>query len=335
MERLRSRNGLEMIMFSETGLGSFLRGVYSGTYPELMRKKSALTLTALLLADQSILQHGAILQELHQVLVAIYGDDATWRCHEAPVHEVVSAELAQILEEFDSEHLKAGAYIAGLIGASMPTVSCSDTRCQRIHAKMLRIFRGQVSSPLSQGANTFVGIVGLKGSGKTSTLHFLEKRGEEVLEVYRELDHLRNNSLDELASLPPRKDWEDEPLQLILRKRGVTPQTQRRIFLGSLLRRSEVELLSKYGKVTLLHISSTNFLRHERARNRGRAIEVVADKNRLIELDAHRDGLWSDYEQNDLGGLVDLCKYTVMNDQNTLPDNVGKKVYDLFRKEAW
>lgn len=321
-------------MFSETGLGSFLRVVYSGAHPELMRKESALTLATLLLADQTITRDPTIQDELLHVLAAIYGDDETWRCHEDPVKEAALAELSSILVGLNSEYSKARSYVAGMIGASEPTGSGYDQRCQRIYSKALRIFKGRINHLSPQGANTFVGIVGLKGSGKTSALRMLEKRGEEVLELYRELDHLRSSCPSKLASLPPREDWEDEPLQLVLRSHGVTPQTHRRIFLGSLLRRSEVELLCKYGKVTLLHISSPNFLRHERARKRGRAIEIVADDSRFIELDAHRDGLWPNYEQNDLGGLIDLCNHTVMNGQNASADSVGQEVYDFSRKEA-
>lgn len=321
-------------MFSETGLGSFLRSIYAGSRPEFMRKESALALASLLLADESMTRNLAIRDELRQVLAAIYGDNATWRSHESPVSASISDELSQILKGIDSGCLKAKAYIAGLIGLSDSTEFYQDRRCQRIHSKVLRIFWGKVSDLPPRGANTFVVIVGLKGSGKTSVLRILEEQGDEVLELYRELDHLKNDAPDKVAVLPSREDWEDEPLQLTLNQRGVTAGTRRSIFLGSLLRMSEVELLSGYGKVTFIHLDATNALRHERARGRGRAIEKVADEAKLIELDAHRDGLWPAYEQNDLGGLVDLCGYAIKNDRDDSPEDIVKSVRGILDKEV-
>ncbi len=306
-------------MFSETALGSFLRRVYSGSHPDLMRQEAAIALASLLLADDSALASFAIRNELREVLNGIYGDKVNWRSHEPPVSEPIQAELKQVLREIVKEdHPHAKAYIMGLLGIAESSLAFAKTkRSERIHSKMLRIFYGRREGFSSEGKNLFVGIVGLKGSGKSSILRILEREGDEVLEVYRELDHLKQKCPERVSTLPPRENWEDEPLRLVLDERGVTAQTRRTIFLGSLLRMSELELLSQRGKAILVHVGSTNRERHSRARLRGRAIEKNADQGRLVELDAHRDGLWPAYEQNDHG--IPL-------------EDLGQRVRDLLGK---
>ena len=323
-------------MFSETCLGSFLRSVYSGSYPELLQKESALALVTLLLADESITQDSRTKNELCNVLAAIYGDDANWRHSESPVNIAITSELAQILPELSAnDYIKAEAHIAGLLGIVDESLAfAKHQRCRLIHSKALRIFHGQRRHLEPQGTNLFIGIIGLKGSGKSSVLHFF-KENEDVLELYRELDRIQKECPDKFASLPSSKDdWEDQPLQLVLHQRGLTAKTRQRVFLGSLLRWSEVELLFHYGKVIFVHVESTNALRHARAKNRGRKIEKEADQSWLIELDAHRDGLWPNYEQNDLGSLIDLCGHTFINDQDSLPSNLYEQIRNTIRKEV-
>lgn len=321
-------------MFSETILGSFLRAVYSGSHPELMRQESAIALASLLLADESITHGVAIQCELRRVLTAIYGDKATWRNHESPVSKDVSAELTQVLMGINHEaHLETGAYIAGLLDMDDNSlIFTKQQRCKRIHSKMLRIFHRKNVYFGQGGANLFIGIIGLKGSGKSSVLRVIEKEGDEVFEVYKELENLKHKNSAKVVSLPPRKDWEDEPLRLVIDMHGVTMQTQRTIFLGSLLRLSELELLSRYGKTVLIHIKSTNATRHTRARSRGRALEKTADQTKMIELDAHRDGLWPTYEQNDLGGLIDACSENIVNDEDASIDDICQRIRNILKK---
>ncbi len=335
MGQLLSRSGLEVDMFSETGLGSFLREVYSGSYLELLREESTLALSTLLLADESITHDVSTQNELRHVLDRIYGDTGTWRWYENPVSECISSKLAQVIVELNSAgYLKAEAYITGLIGGlDESAIFMKNRLCQRIYSRAFRIFHGQRYALSPQGSNLFIGIIGLKGSGKSSVLSIFEKEGDEVLELYRELDRIKEDCPAKLAALPLRENWEDEPLQLVLQQRGVTAQTQRQIFLGSLLRWSEAELLSCYGRVIFIHLQSTNALRHTRAKIRGREIEKSADQGWLIELDAHRDGLWPTYEQNDLGGLVSLCGYAITNNQDVSPDNLHEQIKEILRKE--
>ncbi|MDO8592998.1 MAG: hypothetical protein Q7R92_04510 [bacterium] len=322
-------------MFSETNLGSFLRKVYSGHYSQLLRKESALALATLLLADESITQDKLTRDELRSVLAAIYGDDVIWRSHEGQLCGAIYSELLQILTEIKAnKHFKAVAYITGLLGKTDEYFTFEKCRlCQRIYSKTLRIFHNLVPKLSFRGQNLFIGIIGLKGSGKSSVLHIFKKEGEEVLELYRELGCLGDNYADKLIILPPKENWEDEPLKLILQLRGLTAQTQRKIFIGSLLRWSEVELLSQYGKVIFIHLKSANMLRHIRAKNRGRQIEKTADKARLIELDAHRDGLWPTYERNDLGGLVCICSHTILNNQSATTNNLCEQIKNIIEKE--
>lgn len=323
-------------MFSETILGSFLRAIYSGCYQELMRQESAIALASLLLADESITHDTAIQCELRRVLADIYGDEATWRNHEHPISKDVSVELAQVLTEIDHKvYPETGAYIAGLLGMTDDSlIFIKQQRCKRIHSKMLRIFHRKNAYFRQEGANIFVGIIGLKGSGKSSILRIIEKEGEEVFEVYRELDNLRHEDPTKVVSLPPRKNWEDEPLRLVIATHDVTVQTQRTIFLGSLLRLSELKLLSHYGKTILIHIKSPNATRHARARSRGRALEKAADQAKMVELDAHRDGLWPTYEQNDLGGLIDMCNESIVNDKDASIDDLYQRIQIILKKEA-
>jgi shikimate kinase len=324
-------------MLSKTDLGIFLHGVYSGLHPELKKPQSALALATLLLADASIACSDDLLAELRRVLTFVYGDSSFWRCHEEPPNADIRADLEQILTSVNaSGYEKASAYLSGLLGRpQIMTLSNESRKVRHIHAKCLRIFYKGDSSLARRDQHLFFCLIGLKGSGKSSILRLLEKEGKEVLEVYRDLDKIRIEDETAVAHLPPRTEWEDEPLRLCLEKRGISDSSEhRRIFVGSLLRRSEIDLFAELGKVVLVHIHSPNEARHIRAKNRGREIEKLASNDRLVELDAHRDGLWPEYEQNDLGGLVDLCQYSLVNDKDTSLESLCHDVRVILEKEV-
>ncbi len=121
-------------------------------------------------------------------------------------------------------------------------------------------------------------------------------------------------------------------MQIGFRFRGWTNHWPPRFFIGSLLRRSELQVLHSIGRPLLIYLAAPNALRHERARGRGRTIEAEASESWLIELDAHRSGEWPGYEGNDVGSLISSATYTITNDGQTPVESLVDQILDHVAK---
>lgn len=224
---------------------------------------------------------------------------------------------------------KALAYLNGLLGHRFQVRGSElvHEQARAIYRRQLRIF-GQRIYPLPRARkqNIIVCIVGLKGCGKSSIIQALASRGEQTLEVYRELEEIRQKDAKLFASLSPAHLWRDEPLRIGFERRGFHKEMPKRLFIGSLLRHEELQYLTNFGRLLLIYISASNRVRHERARLRGRAIEQQASEEKLIELDAHRGGEWPGYETNDVGGLIAQASFTVTNNAYTRVDRVAQRI---------
>jgi hypothetical protein len=215
--RLNFVSGLEVRMFSSTPLGGFLGEVYAGAYPELKEPESAIALATLLLAEESITHEQALLVELRRVLAQLYGDMGTWRCRERQPNERICLALRQVSTAMMvSGFSLSTAYLSGLLGIRETTaIFKGEGKFWHVYNRGLRIFHAQ-HFPLNPiGRHQFFGLVGLKGSGKSSLLHLLQEDGEDILEIYRDLDRIRSEDQDAYSKLPSRINWEDEPLRLV------------------------------------------------------------------------------------------------------------------------
>lgn len=304
-------------MFSKTILGQFIDQVLRGEFNRIADTDHALTVVCLLLADAELYRDKNTLPRIIEWLQPIYGDSGTPRLAELPPTSELCAVVSNVINDgVIQSSPNVMAYLCGLLGLSqdMETLAASRT-ASAIYRRQLRVFHGFRPNFISSRTNTTpIVLLGLKGSGKSMLLKALEARGEIIHEIYSSLDTARVVRPELLSSLPEAKNWEAEPMEIGFQFHGWTKEWPQRFFIGSLLRLSEVRVLSQIGHLQFIYIVSPNALRHTRASNRGRRIESGASESWLVELDAHRGGEWPGYESNDLGSLLTLAHYTVVND---------------------
>jgi hypothetical protein len=152
------------------------------------------------------------------------------------------------------------------------------------------------------------------------------KKGEATLEIYKELKILKEANDKRAKQLPPASQWTSEPLEVVLESTGLSKTLPSKLFVGSVLRQEELDLLAQLAPVKCIALACANKVRHERARARGRAIEKHADDSWLIELDAHRAGEWPNYETNDISTLLANADLTITADNDTTPEQITNEI---------
>lgn len=298
-------------MFSRTALGRFVRRALRGLVEGCTPAEQPLLFVSLLLADAELFQDDTTLPRLVDCLSVQYGAHGTARFAEA-VDARIASKIVTVLSELEpAELILVQPYLSGILNKDLPGIT--KRKARSIYLRQRRIFHcDHHQFKVRESAVTPVGLVGLKGAGKTYIMDELKRRGEAVHEIYRWLDQVRAHQPTSLPLKP--SDWEDEPLMLGLQYRGWQEQPPRRFFVGSLLRLSEMSYLAAFGKPEIVYVEAPNAIRHDRARRRGRVIEQHATESQLIQLDAHRGGEWPGYETNDVGSLIALSRLTIPND---------------------
>jgi shikimate kinase len=318
-------------MFSNTVLGEMLREIKYGSGFTISPLYSPLTYVSLLLADFSIFPSPKTKKELISSFGPVFGDEGVWKGNEQVLPALIS-ELRFITNELiASQYYSAAVYLLGMLNMDLPEfIQTVAPKSEHIYNKMQRIFYG-TEKIVSSTVPKFVCLVGFKCSGKSSVLGELNKQGLQILEIYKGLESLKLRHPDKFLDLPPRENWNDEPLRLVL-EYGNNLSNSGTVVVGSLLRQAEIKLLAEYGAVYIVYLDCPNQLRHERARQRGRKIEKFASNDWLVELDAHREGLWPEYEQNDLGSLINLSHATVVNNGSSAVSEVCSQILGFIPK---
>ncbi len=312
-------------MFSRTVLGRLVDQALRGALHGIATHDHPLLMVNLLLADALLFRDQHTLQRIIEWLRPIYDNQGAFRLYEeTPSYDVQTMLRMIVDDETVSANPTALAYLRGLADLA-PASNAPRTACA-VYRRMRRVFYRESPGFLPSETNiTPIGILGLKGAGKSLVLKQLITRGKEVHEVYEHLDSMSRRGAD-LTGLPEPCQWEAEPLMLSLHDRGWHRAWPRRFFVGSLLRLSEAEELYRIGRPVFIHVTASNEMRHVRVRNRGRRIEVATSDDWLVELDAHRGGEWPGYETNDLGTLVSLAGLTVMNDGTRSVDELVEEI---------
>lgn len=322
-------------MFSKTTLGRFVEKVLQRADFGIFQKQHAFAIVSLLLADAELYQNSETNIRIIKQLRSIYGDDGLERWTEpVPSQAILDSVRAILYDQTITYPSSVTAYLSGLLGVPISQVIPGANRKSfAINGRLRRVFYRHLPqfAPARNGF-TPVGIVGLKGSGKSYLIQELLRRGEYVHEVYTWLDKMRISNSPLLSALPHPSQWETEPLRFGFQFRGWDENMPQRFFVGNLLRLSEIAELYRIGNPLLVYISASNRLRHERVRRRGRMIEMNASENRMIELDAHRGGEWMGYEANDLGSLVLLTHITIVNDGTSSVESMADLILEEVSK---
>ncbi|MFH0856624.1 MAG: hypothetical protein V1860_01870 [bacterium] len=322
-------------MFSKTTLGRFVEKILQRADLGIFQKKHELAIISLLLADAELYRDSETYTRIIERLRSIYGDDGLERWTEpVPSPAILDSIRVALQDQTIIYSSSVMAYLSGLLGIPISQLIPDANRISvAINGRMRRVFYGHLPQfTIIKNGFTPVGIIGLKGSGKSYLIQELLRRGEHVHEVYTCLDEMRSTNSPLLSALPHPSKWETEPLRLGFQFRGWDVNIPQRFFVGNLLRLSEIAELYRIGNPLLVYISVPNRLRHERARWRGRLIEAQASENRLIELDAHRGGEWTGYEANNIGSLVLLAHVIVINDGTSSVESMVDFILDEVSK---
>lgn len=200
-------------------------------------------------------------------------------------------------------------YFEGYSGCNV--INHSDLILSRkeflIKSRALRVFHdtdifNEINISSKKNGVNFFCIVGLKGSGKSTILHEISKRGYSVVEIYKNLSSYIND-------IPSPEFWTTEPLEISLKNNDMKSKN---IFIGSLLRPEEFLFLKNNGNVIVVVVETENKLRYSRLLKRGRSIEKDFDS--LIALDLNRHGYSKGYETNDLGFWLSKNHENIVND---------------------
>lgn len=323
-------------MFTSTELGRFLTNYYYQNnnggdltmYPFLH--------VSLLLAEIELSDSPEKRILLLAALEKIYGDRAEWTAIEKTLPQELLKQLHCITKSVDALRIpKVMAYLRGILDYDADFSDFNDELSISIYRRQRRIFHKEKHTVSGNDySQKIVCLLGLKGSGKSTIIKDLSDRGENVLEIYYEISRLKISGDCRVDQLPPPPLWRDEPLRLAMDTKGYIDNLPPTFYIGSLLRHSEISWLYSLGKPIFIYISASNRIRHKRARRRGREIERQATDSALIELDAHRDGLWPGYETNDVGGLISQSLFTVTNEQDDETKLVADEIQSIVQSKG-
>jgi len=160
-------------------------------------------------------------------------------------------------------------------------------------------------------------ITGKKGSGKSTVLHFLKKKGCLVEEVDWGFKLLQKHFPDLLKRLPHPQEWEHHIIQLVYecywKKRYTKNET---VFFCGLYRTSEIDYLKseKALKAIIAVVVSDDSVRYNRLLKRRRPGEENLSLEDFVLKDMHRDGFPGEYKRNNLSKIINMADFILKND---------------------
>lgn len=288
-------------------------------------------LTSLLLAEIELEDTIEKRNLLRQVLGGTYGDSIEWSPYTELLPLSVQERIVETLTDVESyPSPRVRAYIQGIIGFG--SFETTDVSSRAIYRRQRRVFHRELpqSKNTTKKSAQIICLLGFKASGKSSVMDALSGRKETTLELYKELKLLKERQDSRVTTLPPAALWTSEPLELVLEERKIVTNMPERLFVGSILRQEEVDMLREIAPVKCIALHCPNNVRHQRARSRGRLIERDAHDSWLIELDAHRAGEWPTYETNDVSTLMANADVSLNSTNDITADHLADEILQLL-----
>lgn len=160
---------------------------------------------------------------------------------------------------------------------------------------------------------TLIPVTGKKGSGKSTVLASLKRRGYFTTELDYHYKQLLKDKHQSALNLPPEDEWTDHIMRIVYENIFVNLKENPLFFCG-MYRVSELQyLFSKNVPTEILAVYTPDTLRRERVLDRKREEEETLTLEELLVKDAKRDGTFPGYEKNNIDRILIHANYNIFN----------------------